>query len=304
MKDKDFDRLLTDSIKQYGSEYYHGADGPIDTGNAPVHRFREDFLDDITISHKPKKPVIIKLLPFIGAAAAAAVIGLSAVSIVPKLMRSSEHGTPGSAWVADDDKQQNGSYTQSYNTADSVSDGSDTNRSDISKIETAQSGKNTNNETSRNEEIAFEQEEDYDIHSGKSSYSASSIPSPSPAYDNTVLTNDAHYTVKYNNIILTPAKSDLNLLSSCIGSIMTDNYIWYSSSPISQAAGIAEIDISPLSGKLTVNGVSYDSITVTLNRDEVFIKAVSGSTAEYYECDFSDANYTALKNALSTLADR
>lgn len=86
MKDKEFDKLLSQSLKEHGHEYLHGADGPLETGPVPVHQFRDDFLSDIVANKPDKKKNKIKYVRFISTVAAAFVVALAAVIIVPQLV--------------------------------------------------------------------------------------------------------------------------------------------------------------------------------------------------------------------------
>lgn len=96
MKDKEFDRLLSQSLKEHGHEYLHGADGPLERGPVPVHQFRDDFLSDIVVSKPAKKKNTIKYVRFISTVAAAFVVALAAVIIVPQLLnRKNDVVSPG-----------------------------------------------------------------------------------------------------------------------------------------------------------------------------------------------------------------
>ena len=83
MKDNEFDRLLSQSMKEYGHEYLHGADGPAGTGPVPVHKFRDDFISDIAVNKPKKKPGVLRCVRFAGAAAAV-FVAAAALMIVPQ----------------------------------------------------------------------------------------------------------------------------------------------------------------------------------------------------------------------------
>lgn len=80
MKDNEFEKLLQDSIQLYGHEYPELPTNDI----SEIHRFPDNFIDDILPHTKPKKPFILRHIRAISAAAAVMVIGLAAVMIFSK----------------------------------------------------------------------------------------------------------------------------------------------------------------------------------------------------------------------------
>ncbi len=80
MKDNEFEKLLQDSIRLYGHEYPELPTNDI----SEIHRFPDNFIDDILPHTKPKKPFILRHIRAISAAAAVMVIGLAAVMIFSK----------------------------------------------------------------------------------------------------------------------------------------------------------------------------------------------------------------------------
>lgn len=80
MKDNEFEKLLQDSIQLYGHEYPELPTNDI----SEIHRFPDNFIDDILPHTKPKKPFILRHIRAFSAAAAVMVIGLAAVMIFSK----------------------------------------------------------------------------------------------------------------------------------------------------------------------------------------------------------------------------
>lgn len=117
MDDKKFDKLLSDSVKTYGHEYYKETADTKD--NVPPHSFPDGFISDIVPEKKTKKSVwIIRLA---AAAAAVFVIGM-AVVLAPLIIGTgwkTESGTPLMSEKADTDAAESGN---SDNTKSVVSD--------------------------------------------------------------------------------------------------------------------------------------------------------------------------------------
>ncbi len=91
MKDHEFERLLQQSIREHGHEYF---DEPQEM-NAVPHTFPEHFLDDIT-NNREIRPVLTESAPkrknkmrrlCIMTAAAAVILLAAAVVIVPQMMK-------------------------------------------------------------------------------------------------------------------------------------------------------------------------------------------------------------------------
>ena len=305
MKDNEFERLLNDSIKQYGSEYYHGADGPIDTSPAPAHVFRDDFLSDIVISpKKPKKPLIIKLLPVIGAAAAAVVIGICVATIVPKLTNgpaiadSSDNGISQvsfgmavSAPYNDTSKAIGDSSTKN-----AVSEGNLPSHSEnIKSDEYSNGGKTAYEHTSEYNGTAAEEPAEEPAVS-------SFTPAYSPPYTRSSIPGSVNCTVIRNNIMLTVNDSEKTKLAEYLCNIMTDDYEWYSSVPVSSAPAFANMVLTSVNEAITINGSSYRMITVMVSSDEILITAYTDNSTEYYDCDFSDRNYAGLNSFIDMIS--
>ena len=325
MNDREFERLLNDSIKQYGGEYLHGADGPVDTGPAPEHSFREDFLSDITSASpkKGKKPVIIKLLPFIGAAAAAAVIGLSVATIVPKLTGGSGGGIAGSDLIAsssapaDSDKiaeegKDEERKAEEHNEIEApeqvLQEESEQNKPSKAE-EVPENGDIKNYETLSSKE-SFYSEQDYNEEpsqsSGKAAYTQISSYE-SVCSEDTVLPDNVLFNVLRNSESLGFDKAEIDALFPLIGNIMTENYAMNTN--IMQGGGIDSVTIQlfMVDEPIRINGTEYDMIIVIVDNNEVRIEAgfFNNETdiliEEYYLCDFSDASYKALKTMLDSL---
>ncbi len=300
MKDNEFERLLNDSIKQYGSEYYHGADGPIDTGPAPMHVFRDDFLSDIVISpKKPKKPLIIRLLPFIGSAAAVAVIGIFVATIAPKL--TSENITaPGSLPTASSTSKFIGALDRSPD--NNNTDKTDRESSAVNAV-SASVSPSRSDEFSNGGKSAYEQTSEY-YETPAEETPSSSTPSYSPVSpQNNRIPDSTVCTVFYNKRTLKNNGSFNTLLAEQLGNIMTDDYEWYSSVPVGSAPAYAEIYLTASTEAMTINGSSYRMITVMVSRDEILITAYRDNGTDYYDCDFSDRNYAGLTGLIDTLSN-
>ena len=126
MKDNEFDRLLSQSMKEYGHEYLHGADGPAGTGPVPVHKFRDDFISDIAVNKPKKKPGVLRCVRFAGAAAAV-FVAAAALMIVPQLINRSSDITnnnivkaPPESTVSQKAVNNTAIYDADYDSTDSV----------------------------------------------------------------------------------------------------------------------------------------------------------------------------------------
>lgn len=82
MNDKDFDKLLQESIREYGHTYFE--ETPENAG--PPHMFPADFLRDVPFP--PKKPSASLRIVRIISALAAALVLLTAVFLVPAVLSS------------------------------------------------------------------------------------------------------------------------------------------------------------------------------------------------------------------------
>ncbi len=88
MNDKEFEALLSDSVRTYGHEYFN----PPDNISREVHRFPDGFLDDIS-QQQPQKPFLLRHLRSISAMAAVLVVAVAAVLILPRIGNRSSDNT-------------------------------------------------------------------------------------------------------------------------------------------------------------------------------------------------------------------
>ncbi len=298
MKDKDFDRLLNDSIKQYGHEYYHGADGPVDTGPAPVHYFRDDFLSDINVSEKPKKPVILKILPYLSAAAAVVIV-VAAVTILPKILSGRSGISTTSPWnIASD-------LSPKESTAEGTSIVSQTSLP-FSNNEAAHYDDEYNDTASRSVSYqnAYETEDtDRANHAVEPGKSASSVPSPSAGI--TVIPDSVSITVIFKEKELSLSGAELKALFNPVSEIMTSDYLSYVPDRLADTGDLGTISItSNGTDKVIIKNLPYDTLNISIGSSEIFITAVSDGKKERYSCGSSDINYSILTSLLDVYYSR
>lgn len=112
MTDKDFENLLSESMKAYGGDFFTDEYKP-DTA-VPEHTFPADFIDDIKVRTVNRKS-ILKIVRYASAAAAVFVVAAAAIWFIPQMLAhpSQNLTAPSSAYGTADAPNPADSYSKS-----------------------------------------------------------------------------------------------------------------------------------------------------------------------------------------------
>ena len=290
MKDNEFDRLLSQSMKEYGHEYLHGADGPAGTGPVPVHKFRDDFISDIAVNKPKKKPGVLRCVRFAGAAAAV-FVAAAALMIVPQLINRSSDITNNNDSINDEKTNSQASAGEpgiSY-TSPAKQGAADPERSDRQKGEYSYNSWTDHGDSTMHEENpAYEDEPACEA----------------PGIDYYSETENVIYTININGNAKEITPQELDTIIKALSDGISPQSRWHLSEPYTEDTLIAEITLEsdPQGGRFNLKGTGYDTVNIRLFPSKAFITLTRGEDISQYHVDKTTEAYQKLSEQLSDIS--
>ena len=318
MKDKDFDRLLTQSLREYGHEYLHGGDIPAQDGPVPVHSFPEDFLSDIEagFNEKKKKPLPFRLAGFASAAAAVFLVAVALV-IVPKLINNSSNVSDTNMkmpWEISSSTSQ----TNNLNPSTSISENkagigtkSTSKDLDFDSIKDGSSSysipaRSDNIPAKEGETIASEQSRFADPEIAYENQPSSSAETPSDTHKTPVnqvsLPDNIGCELFFNGNATELSKTGLYSLMQAAAGMMTDKYLLGSDDhePIQPPTAELIVRSNNPAISIVIGQREYSEIDIKAYTDgAVYITAKSGDSTLSFGSQWNDSEVTQLFDAFS-----
>ncbi len=321
MKDNEFDRLLSQSMKEYGHEYLHGADGPAGTGPVPVHKFRDDFISDIAVNKPKKKPGVLRCVRFAGAAAAV-FVAAAALMIVPQLINRSSDITnnnivkaPPESTVSQKAVNNTAIYDADYDSTDSVDSINDEKtNSQASAGEPGISYTSPAKQGAADPERSDRQKGEYSYNSW-TDHGDSTMHEENPAYEDEPAceapgidyyseTENVIYTININGNAKEITPQELDTIIKALSDGISPQSRWHLSEPYTEDTLIAEITLEsdPQGGRFNLKGTGYDTVNIRLFPSKAFITLTRGEDISQYHVDKTTEAYQKLSEQLSDIS--
>ena len=319
MKDKEFDRLLSQSLKEYGHEYLHGADGPIETGPVPVHRFRDDFLSDIVTGKPEKKKNTSRYVRMISAVAAAFIVAMAAVIIAPQLTGSKNK-------VASPDVKMPWESSSAQNAAADRSGSSNTDANELGKPlnDKAQISKSSSQavresslpiQSSKKTDTAYEAApfEDSLNETPTKSPSQNEIHEAADPDSNTIQNSGEGFILPYRPICNEPVyhgnivsreltREELQSIADPLYPMISEGCLSNTDGSDSSEQLIFSITIGSAAGEhITINDFPIGSMSIFLYPSELIVRTDTDDTKTFFRTDSSSIVYKSFVSAIDDI---
>ncbi len=302
MNDREFDTLLSESLHTYGHEYLHGADGPLETGPAPVHQFPDNFLDDV-FPQKKKKPVILRLMPYIAATAALFVITV-AVVLAAQFGSGGDDGFVGMVGTVNSQAANDADKSISSYDASGMPSYPDTAQNAASAINDTRDASylhSTDSYIGKNGEV-YDVREDPDT----AYEAADSTPNADAAIDDAKGTSQTYRSeITYNGERKTSYSYVNEALVKASAALMTDKYHIYSSLPVDSGTVILKAVISPENSGETIQskGMKCSTLTIIMTENALTVTAVTEDGIENYLIPSDSTDYASFATGFKALLE-